>query len=136
MRYYSDELKKFFNTEAELLSAEETQKQKDEEKKITKAKLAKEVDTAIANLDEAKKLYADAIEKVNELQKEYDKKVDEIMNPARKNLEDKAKERALAIQKFNSNFGPYTTTYVGNDAIKEFEELKNRVGKILDRFYW
>ena len=48
MRFYSDELKQFFDTEEALLSAEETAKQKKEAAKETKAKLAKAVEKELS----------------------------------------------------------------------------------------
>ena len=118
MRFYSDELKKFFDTEEECLSAEETAKVEAEEKKVTKAKLAK-----------AKK-------KVAELQKEYDDKVDAIMNPAHDLIKECTKARAEAIKEFNDNFGVYTTTYTGNKALNEFAKTASMIDQFWKRFYY
>ena len=53
MRFYSDELKKFFDTEEQCLAEEEAARVEAEEKKKTKAKLAKAVEDADKDLDQA-----------------------------------------------------------------------------------
>lgn len=136
MRFYSDELKRFFDTEEECLSAEETAKVEAEEKKVTKAKLAKAVEDAEKDLDEAYAGLEEAKKKVTELQKEYDEKVDAIMNPARDLIKECTKARADAIKAFNDKFGVYTTTYTGNKALNEFLKLDNMINQFWKRFYY
>ena len=136
MRFYSDELKKFFDTEEECLSAEETAKVKAEEKKVTKAKLAKAVEDAEKDLDEAYAGLEEAKKKVAELQKEYDDKVDAIMNPAHDLIKECTKARAEAIKEFNDNFGVYTTTYSGNKALNEFAKTAAMIDQFWKRFYY
>lgn len=131
MRYYSDELKKFFDTEEQCLSEEEKARQVAEEKKVTKAKLAKAVEDAEADLDDAYNTFELAKEQVNELQKEYDKKVDELLNPIRDRIRECTKARSEAIRKFNEHFGVYTTSYTGNKALNEL--FKNE--RVLDNFW-
>ena len=53
MKFYSEELKQFFDTEEKCLAEEEKARIKAEEKKITKAKLAKAVEDADKALDKA-----------------------------------------------------------------------------------
>ena len=134
MRYYSDELKKFFDTEEQCLSAEEKAREEAENQKVTKSKLAKVIEDADKNLDEAYKGLEQAKKSVQELQKEYDQKVDEIMNPAIKLVQDCAKERANAIKEFNDNFGVYTTTYVGDKALNEFAKFDDTMNKLFRKF--
>jgi hypothetical protein len=138
MRFYSDELKKFFNTEAECLAAEEKARVEVEEKKVTKAKLAKAVEDADKALDNAYVGLEDAKKKVAELQKEYDAKVDAIMNPARDCVKECTKKRAEAIKTFNEKFGTYTTTYTGNKAINEALKLDTILDNMFNfnKFYW
>lgn len=136
MRYYSDELKKFFDTEESLLAEEEKARVEAEEKKITKAKLAKAVEDADKALDNAYECLGEAKKKVAELQKEYDEKVDAIMNPARDLIKECTKARAEAIKAFNDKFGVYTTTYTGNKALNEFAKTANMIDQFWKRFYW
>ena len=136
MRFYSDELKKFFDTEEQCLAEEEKARAEAEEKKITKAKLAKSVEDADKALDKAYENLEWAKEKVAELQKEYDAKVDAIMNPVQDEIKECTKARAEAIKEFNDNFGVYTTTYTGNKALKELAKAEEMLNKFWKRFYF
>lgn len=136
MRFYSDELKKMFDTEEQCLAEEEKARVAAEEKKVTKAKLAKAVEDAEKDLDEAYAGLEEAKKQVAELQKEYDERVDAIMNPARDLIKECTKARAEAIKEFNDNFGVYTTTYTGNKALNEFAKTANMIDQFWKRFYW
>ena len=136
MRFYSDELKKFFDTEEQCLAEEEKARVEAEEKKVTKAKLAKSVEDTEKALDKAYENLKKAEAKVEELQKEYDAKVDDIMNPAHTEVKECAKARAEAIKNFNDNFGVYTTTYTGNKALNEFEKFDKLMNQFWKKFYW
>lgn len=136
MKYYSEELKSMFDTEEQLLAAEETARQKKESAKVTKAKYAKAVKDAETQVEIAHKSYDKAISKVQELQKEYDQKVKEIMDPAVDQLVKAQKDRADAITKFNDKYGTYTTTYTGNEALKEFDKFVDRCSKLFDNRFW
>lgn len=136
MRFYSDVLKKVFDTEEQLLAEEEKAKEAAEAKKVTKAKLAKNVEDADKALDEAYVQLDEAKKAVAELQKEYDAKVDAIMNPAKDCVKDCIKKRAEAIRAFNEKFGVYTTTYTGNRALNEMLKLESTLDKFWNRFYF
>lgn len=136
MKYYSEELKKFFDTAEQCFAEEERARVAAEEKKVTKAKLAKAIEDAEKDLDEAYAGLDEAKQKVAELQKEYDEKVDAIMNPARDLIKECTKARADAIKAFNDKFGVYTTTYSGNKALNEFAKTANMIDQFWKRFYW
>lgn len=136
MRYYSDELKKFFDTEESLLAEEEKARVEAEEKKVTKAKLAKAVEDAEKGLDVAYENLEWAKERVAELQREYDEKVDAIMNPVLDEIKECTKARAEAIKSFNEKFGVYTTTYTGNKALNEMVKMEKIFDNIFKRFYY
>lgn len=136
MRFYSDELKKFFDTAEKCMAAEEDARVAAEEKKVTKAKLAKAVEDADKALDLAYEELEKAKAQVEELQKEYDDKVDAIMTPAHDKIKECARARATAIKEFNDNFGVYTTTYSGNKALNELSKIDKMVNQFWKRFYW
>lgn len=136
MKFFSEELKKFFDTEEQCLAEEEKARVAAEEKKVTKAKLAKAVEDAEKDLDEAYAGLEEAKKKVAELQKEYDEKVDAIMNPARELIKECTKVRADAIKTFNDKFGVYTTTYTGNKALNEFAKIDSMMNQLWKKFYW
>lgn len=135
MKFYSEELKKFFDTEEQCLSEEEKARVAAEEKKVTKAKLAKAVEDADKALDNAYECLEEAKKKVAELQKEYDEKVDAIMNPARDLIKECTENRANAIKEFNDTFGVYTTTYTGNKALNEMLKMNKVFDNFFNRFY-
>jgi hypothetical protein len=135
MKFYSEELKQFFETEEQCLAEEEKARVAAEEKKVTKAKLAKAVEDTEKDLDEAYAGLKIAEEKVAELQKEYDAKVDAIMTPAHDRIKECAKARAEAIKQFNDKFGVYTTTYSGNKALNEFAKIDDMINQFWKRFY-
>lgn len=136
MKFYSEELKKFFDTEEQCLAEEEKARVEAEEKKVTKAKLAKAIEDAEKDLDEAYAGLEEAKQKVAELQKEYDEKVDAIMNPACDLIKECTKVRADAIKSFNEKFGVYTTTYSGNKALNEMAKMDKIFDNIFKRFYY
>lgn len=136
MKFYSDELKRFFNTEEACLAAEETARQEAKEKNVTKAKLAKDIEEADKAIDEAYAELDKANEAVQELRKEYDAKVDAIMNPARENLQKCLTNRRDAIRAFNDKFGVYTTTYRGSDAVNEWIKTTNLIDTVFNRFWY
>ena len=136
MRFYSDELKKFFDTQEQCLAAEEKARIDAEEKNITKAKLAKEINDAEKLVDDAYEELELAKKQVCELQKEYDEKVDSIMTPAVNKVTECTKIRAEAIKKFNDNYGVYTTTYTGNKALNEYLKIDNMMNQLWKKFYW
>lgn len=136
MRFYSDELRKFFDTEEQCLAEEEKARVAAEEKKVTKAKMAKAVEDADKELDTAYEELKAAKAQVEELQKEYDAKVDAIMNPAHDKIKACTRARADAIKAFNDNFGVYTTTYTGNKALNEFSKIEDMMNHFWKRFYF
>jgi hypothetical protein len=136
MKFYSEELEQFFDTEEQCLAEEEKARIAAEEKKVTKAKLAKAVEDADKALDLAYEGLEEAKNKVLELQKEYDAKVDEIMDPALEAIKECNKARTDAIREFNDKYGVYTTTYTGNKALNEFAKVDNMLNQLWKRFYW
>ena len=136
MRYYSDELKKFFETEKECKDAEAKAKELAEKNKSTKATMAKAVEEADLRLDLAYKELEQAKKHVKELQKMYDAEVDNVMNPVMENINKCLDDRQKAIQAVNQKFGAYTTTDSGNKAIDEFLKTSNILDSLWKSFYY
>ena len=135
MKYYSEKLDEMFDTEDQLLKAEElADKNKVEEKTLkenceTAIKLAEEL------VKEAEIEMEDATNQVAQLQEEYDAKVDAIMEPARKKLEQCIAQRNNCIKNYNEKFGPYITIHtkhtnptVDNGWSKVFESFFRDLG--------
>lgn len=138
MKYYSDLTKKMYDTEKELNAAEkafnkELEEKKQEELTISnrKKELAKRVQDADDKITSAHNVYDLALQDVKKLSDEYTKKCDEIMDAAKKTLNDAEREKYEAVLAFNKEFGPYKTTYTGEKASEQF----NRIQKHLERSY-
>ena len=132
MRYYSDELKRFYDTEPELLQAEKEAKEQLELKEKSRKELAKRVDAADALIDVAYKNYDKAKEEVSALVEDTRKKVNEILNVAREEVEAAEKEKAEAIKEFNEKFGVYTATYSGKKAVEQYNRTIKHFADIFD----
>lgn len=125
MKYYSEDLKKVFDTEKELEVAEKEAKQLEAKKAENKAIVSKEkkhaadlVKLADKEVEKAESDYADVVVKTNKMLKDARTKVHE----ARKNS-------CNTIRAFNDKYGPYTEVYTGEKAKKEFENFD-----ILDKY--
>lgn len=136
MKFYSEQLKRFFDTEEQCLAEEEKAKTAIETTKQTKAKLAKAIENADKELDDAYAALTAAEKQVEELQNEYDQRVADIMDPARERIRECTRKRAEAIKEFNEKYGVYTTTYTGNKALNELMRADKIIDDIFKRFYW
>lgn len=144
MKYYSEVLDDKFDTEEELLKAEEEYKTLQQSKK-------EKADKERALVSKEKKASADIIKKaedeVSVAQEKFNaakKEAQEILDEARKQAEDiirsSSKELSVAQEKryralrdFNEKFGPYTVSYTGEKAYNEF---KKAVDYFNDLFDW
>ena len=135
MKYYSEILKKHFDTEEQCLAEEETFRQQQEIRKNTKAKLAKDIEDASKEVDIAYKQLDEAKQEVEKLQQEYNDKVDAIMNPVKDRLQECLDNKRKAIEEFNKHYGPYTTVYKGDDAFKEWFRTVNNIDKLFKHFW-
>ena len=78
-------------------------------------------------LEEYEKVREDARKKVAEAQEEAKKMLKEVENK----YSEASNERYEAIRNFNKEFGAYTTTYTGKQALEEY----NRFSKSMSRFF-
>lgn len=138
MKFYSEKLDRLFDTQEELLAEEKATRSKSSKKKMvetpveetsvpTKKQLAAEIDKATEAVKEAYANHAAAEAQVKELSKEYLAKVDSIMEPAKKQIQDAEKAKYEAIRKFNEAYGAYQVTYTGSRAAEEMAKALNRI---------
>ena len=132
MKFYSELLDKLYDS-TEQLTEEETaylKKKADAEAKKAakneqpanlKKELAKAIEDADAELDDAYEAYKEAKQTCNEMWEETRKLVADIMQPATQIVKTAQAKRLEAIQNFNKEFGAFRTTYTGDKAQKEFE---------------
>ena len=132
MKYYSEIVDKFFESEEELLCEEQKYKEKQESLKVTKANLAKKIEVANTALEEAYKAMEEAKKKDKELYEKYKEESKNIIEPCREEISKCLNDRAEAIKEFNRKFGSYKTTYTGDKALEEFDRILN----IFNSFFW
>ena len=128
MKFYSETLKKFFDTEASCLEAEEQYKKEQEELVATqnavskeKKQLAKKIEECDSFLEDAYSAYELAKEEAKKILEESNKQVENLLNPAYQNIKEAQKKKFEALQEFNRKYGAYTTIYNGDRARQEFQ---------------
>ena len=136
MKFYSEKLEKFFDSEAECKKAEEENLNKSEIEKVDSkdrkiyAKVIEEADKA---LEEEYAKYEEAKKKIIQLKKKCDEECEKILLDAKKELKVAQDKKFAAVQKFNEKFGPYTISYTGDKALKE---MRRHFDTNADLFHW
>ena len=134
MKYYSEKLKKVFDTPEALEEAEKDSTEITE--KETRKSLAAKVKETEKLIDEAYDAYNQAIKESQEIIDESNARVENIISIARQKIEEAEKSRVEAISKFNEKFGCYTTTYTGKKAMEEFDKLLDRLDNYIFPILW
>lgn len=138
MKYFSEVLNRTFDTPEECDKAEreaaeaEAERVKEEEKsKSLVSKKKKELVSQIADADKtvekASKEYDDAYAEAKQIIKDANDKAAEILKAAARKKADACEQRMLRIKEFNEEFGPYTTTYVGDRAQEEYNRIMKKM---------
>lgn len=135
--FYSEILKKYFDSEEECIKQELIEKSKntinrksmsvEEQKAESRKQAAKVVESAERAVSEA----------YDELKKAEDKAriaYKEIVNPAKEKLQKAEKNRLEAIMDFNRKFGVYTKRYTGQEANDEFLRSLSRIEDLFNIF--
>ena len=137
MKFYSEILKNFYDTEAQCREAEEKHNKELEAKKVQeslvskeKKQLSKRVEECDVALENAYAAYEAAKEKAKELLEKSNQEIADVLNPAYSAVKKAQRQKLEALQEFNRRFGAYTTTYNGEKAVQEF----NRAAKWFDEF--
>lgn len=140
MKFYSEKLEKFFDTEKECADAElNFEKEEKEKKDLAEVKsnerkqYAKLIEEADKMLDEEYSKYEDVKKKIVELKKKCDEECEKLLVDAKKELKQAQDKKFSAVQKFNEKFGPYTISYTGDKALKEMRRHLDTNG---DLFHW
>jgi len=136
MKYYSEVLKKVFDTPEALNEAEAESKRAEVKKAESRKALAARVEQAQSNIDKAYECYDNALEEVQKILDESNAKAEKLLNAAKEDIKRAESEKLEAIRKFNEKFGPYTTTYTGDKAKHEFDKLVNRLEDAFPLFWF
>lgn len=147
MKFYSEKLEKFFDSEDECKKAEEDlntlpsmpyqecDTTTDVEKADSKDRkqYAKKIEEADKALEEEYAKYEEAKKKIIQLKKKCDEECEKILVEAKKQLKVAQDKKFAAVQKFNEKFGPYTISYTGDKALKE---MRRHFDTNADLFHW
>lgn len=141
MKYYSEVLNSYFNTEKECLEAEKNRKvrvaedrQEAKENSLQKEKkeAAKKVEQAEAALSEAYDELQLAKQRAGEIMQEAKTQCAEMISRASKKVNEKEGEKLIAIRNFNERFGVYSKVYTGEKASKEMARVNNLLNNWFD----
>lgn len=126
MKYYSEDLKKFYDSESDLLKAEEEAKKQKDIVENSRKEMARKIDEANARIDTAYQSYEAAKKQVNDIINEAKKQVKNILDPAKKEISDAENARMEAIKEFNKKYGVYTETFSGDKAMEQYNRVLNQ----------
>ena len=104
MKYYSEDLKKFYDSEADLLKAEDEAKKQEDIAENSRKEMARKIDEANDRIDRAYQSYDAAKKQVNDIINEAKKQVKNILDPAKKEISDAENDRMEAIKEFNEKY--------------------------------
>ncbi len=140
MKFYSDVTNQLYDTMEQLkeeesifLAAEEDVKPEPEQavqQGPTRKQLAAEVEAAENRVREAQANMEVARQSAKELSQKYLQELNAIMDPAKEELKAAQEAHYTAVNKFNSAYGPYTTTYTGARAADEFARVLNSLSSL------
>lgn len=143
MKYYSELTKKAYDTEedcinAEKMFAEEEARKKEEASNLSKEKkeLAKVIENADTELDEAYHAYNEARDKAAKIISDAEKDASKMIEEALATVKAAQRKRYEAISDFNKRFGVYTTHYDGDKALKELRRSTEWMNNIFGNLFW
>ena len=138
MKYYSEILRKNFDSVKELEVAEKAELKKQEEEKAEveqasneKKAMAKKVEEAEEAVREAYNKYDLARDDVQKIIAEANLEIKELLEPAKQAIIDAEKAKYEAVAEFNKKFGKYSVIYTGD---KAFQEMK-RAQKYMENLF-
>ena len=146
MKYYSDLLKTFYDTESEcqekekeyLKKIEQEEKEEKEKQKLIsseKKELVNAIDAANAALDAEYQKYEEAKMKAQELVRNAKEEAAKILEPAKQSLTDAQKAKYEAISNFNRKYGVYTTSYTGSKALSEYKRGVDWINSFFEDYF-
>lgn len=143
MKFYSEKLNKFFDTEEECYDAERAQNSEGvkKETEVNKAEsnekkqYVKKIEEADNNLEIEYLNYNEAKKKVIELKKKNDAECEKILTEARKALKEAQNKKFDAVQSFTEKYGPYKVSYTGEKALQEMRRHVDMSNDFLNWFF-
>ena len=124
--------KKFDEWQAERELKESIEKNRLSKQKKEKADA---IEAATKNVDIARAEYDKAREEAQSLIKEAREKGNKLLSEAGKKYRDAMNARYEALNAFNKEFGAYTTTYTGKEALDEYNRWTSIFNKMVSSMF-
>lgn len=142
MKFYSEVLNNYYNTEKECVEAEKEYRKKAEKEKMLKEEkeknlqrekkeAAKKVEDAEAALSEAYDRFKLEKQNAEELLAKAKAAYSETLEKAAADVKEKERKKLEAVKEFNDHFGVYSKIYTGEKASKEVA----RISDLLDGWF-
>ena len=123
------------DAESKVLKEREALAEKERDKSKLKKKLSGEVDRAEEDLKKAYANYEYAKEQVKKILEESNKQMIEILDPAKKAVEEAEEAKTRAIQNFTKECGPYQKIYTGEAAQAELDRFNKQFNNFFVDFF-
>lgn len=123
------------DAESKVLKEREALAEKERDKSKLKKKLSGEVDKAEEALKKAYADYEAAKEQARRILEESNQQMLDILNPAKKAVEDAELARTQAIKNFNKECGPYQKIYTGDAAQAELDRFNKQFNDLFVDFF-
>lgn len=134
MKYYSETLKRLFDTPEELAEHENAYARDKAKDELSKKVLSQKIEDADKLVDSAYKEYEDAKSRATEILEKSNRQVADILNEAKAKISKAEKERANAIVAFNQKYGTYRVNYTGERAKNESERINRMINDMFSAF--
>ena len=134
MKYYSETLKRLFDTPEELEEHEIAYARDKAKDELSKKVLSKKIEDADKLVDSAYKEYEDAKSRAAEILEKSNQQVADILNEAKAKISEAEKERTNAIVAFNQKYGTYRVNYTGERAKNESERINRMINDVFSAF--
>ena len=123
------------DAESKVLKEREALAEKERDKSKLKKKLSGEVDKAEEALKKAYADYEAAKEQARRILEESNQQMLDILNPAKKAVEDAELARTQAIKNFNKECGSYQKIYTGDAAQAELDRFNKQFNDLFVDFF-
>lgn len=134
MKYYSETLKRLFDTPEELAEHETAYARDKAKDDLSKKVLSQKIEDAEKAVDKAYKEYEDAKNRAAEILEASNQQVADILNDAKAKIREAEKERTNAIVAFNQKYGAYRVNYTGERAKTESERINRMINDVFSAF--
>ena len=123
------------DAENKVLKEREAREIKERDKSKLRKKLSGEVEAAEADLKKAYENYEVAKETARKMIEEYNKKIQDLLNPAKEAVKEAQLAKTEAIKKYNKECGVYQKVYTGEEAQAEFKRLERTFDSLFNNFF-